>query len=313
MKKQFIENLHPGDDVDDVFYVLEKEIRQTKEGKDFIIFQLRDRTGILKALLFEPGPRTNIPKGSFARVQGRLTEYNGRINLKINDIWQEKEANVDYRDFLPTTKRDVEACYRKLKQTAHSVREPLAALVTAFFDNSAFERQFKLAPAGVRAHHAYLGGLCIHTYDMLTAAEALCELNSDLDKDLLLAGVLLHDIGKIREYEYTRTIDNTDEGKLLGHIVIGTRMIEREIERIPRFPEKLACKLLHMVISHHGFMEYGSPRRPLFLEAEILHQLDNLNAKRAMYEEVAARSNAGERWSEYHPYLEHDTYLERDV
>lgn len=313
MKKQPIESLHPGDEVDDVFYILEKETRQTKEGKDFIIFQLRDRTGILKALLFEPGPRTNIPKGTFARVQGRLTEYNGRINLKIDDIWQEKEASVDYRDFLPTTKRDVEACYHKLKQTAHSVREPLAALVTAFFDNSTFERQFKLAPGGVRAHHAYLGGLCLHTYDMLIAAEDICKQDASLDKDLLLAGVLLHDIGKIREYSYTRTIDNTDEGKLLGHIVIGVRMIERQIERIPSFPEKLAWKLLHMVISHHGFMEYGSPRKPLFLEAEILHQLDNLDAKRAMYKEVAERASERDRWSDYHPFLEHDTYLDDEV
>ena len=313
MKKQPIESLRPGDEVDDVFYIAEKETRQTKEGKDFIIFQLRDRTGILKALLFEPGPRTNIPKGTFARVQGRLTEYNGRINLKINDIWQEKEASVDYRDFLPTTKRDVEACYRKLKQTAHSVREPLAALVTAFFDNSTFERQFKLAPGGVRAHHAYLGGLCLHTYDMLITAEDICKQDASLDKDLLLAGVLLHDIGKIREYSYTRTIDNTDEGKLLGHIVIGVRMIEPQIERIPGFPEKLAWKLLHMVISHHGFMEYGSPRKPLFLEAEILHQLDNLDAKRAMYKEVAERASDKDRWSDYHPFLEHDTYLDDEV
>jgi len=313
MKKQFIENLHPGDDVDDVFYIAEKETRKTRDGKDFIIFQLRDRTGILKAIMFEPTPSSNLPKGVFAYLRGRLSEYNGRLNLKIEGIRQIKEAEVDYTDFLPKTARDVEACYIRLRETANRLRDPLSALLTAFYDDSAFERQFKLAPAGVRAHHAYLGGLCVHTYDMLTAAEALCKLNSDLDKDLLLAGVLLHDIGKIREYEYTRTIDNTDEGKLLGHIVIGTRMIEREIERIPRFPEKLAWKLLHMVISHHGFMEYGSPRKPLFLEAELLHQLDNLDSKRAMYDEVAARSNAGERWSEYHPYLEHDIYLERDV
>lgn len=313
MKKQFIENLRPDDDVDDVFYIAEKETRKTRDGKDFIIFQLRDRTGILKAIMFEPTSSSNLRKGVFAFVRGHLSEYNGRLNLKIEGIRQMKEAEVDYTDFLPKTARDVEACYLMLRETANRLRAPLPALLTAFYNNSAFERQFKLAPAGVRAHHAYLGGLCVHTYDMLMAAEALCKLNADLDRDLLLAGVLLHDIGKIREYEYTRTIDNADEGKLLGHIVIETRMIEREIARIPEFPERLAWKLLHMVISHHGLMEYGSPRRPLFLEAELLHQLDNLDAKRAMYDEVAARSGTGERWSEYHPYLEHDTYLERDV
>lgn len=310
MKKQFIESLHPGDEVDDVFYLAEKETRKTREGKDFLLFQLRDRTGVIKGILFEPGTASGIPKGSFARVQGKLNEYNGRINLKIDDMWAVKENEVDYRNFLPATKRDVEKCYRVLQETARKLSEPYAALVTAFFDNASFGRQFKSAPAGIRAHHPYLGGLCVHTYDMLSAAEALCEKDQELDRDLLLAGVLLHDIGKIREYQYTRTIDNTDEGKLLGHIAIGVRMLEREIERIDDFPERLAWKLLHMVISHHGFLEFGSPRKPLFLEAEILHQLDNLDAKRAMYREVAQRSEGKDRWSEYHPFLERDTYLE---
>jgi 3'-5' exoribonuclease len=310
LKKQFIENLHPGDYVDDVFYIVERETRKTREGKDFLIFQLRDRTGLLKAILFEPATASGIIKGSFVHVNGKLNEYNGRINVKVDDMWQEKEQEVDYRDFLPSTKRDVGACYEKLKQTAHSAAEPLAALLTAFFDNSTFEHQFKLAPGGVRAHHAYLGGLCLHTYDMLAIARGICEHDPDLNKDLLFAGVLLHDIGKIREYEYTRSIDNTDEGKLLGHIVIGIRMIERELQRIADFPAKLEWKVLHMVVSHHGFMEYGSPRKPLFLEAEILHQLDNLDAKRAMYKEVAERASDKDRWSDYHPFLEHDTYLE---
>jgi 3'-5' exoribonuclease len=312
MKKQFIEDLHPGDDVDEVFYVFDKETRKTRDGKDFIVFNLTDRTGSLKALLFEPGPKLMPAKGSFVRVQGKLTEYNGRVNIKIEDLWQEKESSVDYSDFLPKSERDVEKCYSGLKRAARELSEPLRALLTAFFDNPNFERQFKLAPAGVRAHHAYIGGLCIHTYDMLVLAEAVAASDSELDKEILIAGVLLHDIGKIREYEYSKSIDNTDEGKLLGHIAIGIRMIEREIQRIQGFPEKLAWKLLHMVVSHHGFKEYGSPRPPLFLEAQILHQIDNLDSKRAMYREVADRREEG-NWSEYHPYLEHDTYLDRSA
>jgi len=310
VKKQFIRDLRAGQEVDDVFYIIEREIRKTREGKDFLVFQLRDRSGVMKALLFDPAASHKLTKGAFARVRGRINEYNGRLNLKIDEMWQEKE--VDYRDFLPSTDRDVEVCYRKLRETARTLREPFPALLTAFYENAAFERQFKLAPAGVRAHHPYLGGLCVHTHDMLEAAQALCGCDPKLDRDLLLAGVLIHDIGKIREYEYTRSIDNTDEGKLLGHIVIGVRMLERELARMPDFPERLAWKLLHMVVSHHGFMEFGSPRRPLFLEAEILHQLDNMDAKRAMYREVAERSG-NSRWSDYHPYLERDTYIERDV
>lgn len=312
MKKQYVDALRTGDEVDDVFYIMEKETRRTRDGKDFVVFQLRDRTGILKALLFEPEPGENLPKGSFARVKGRLTEYNGRINLKIDNIWPEKESEVDYRDFLPRTERDVEACFAKLQETARNLRVPLNLLASGFFDNTSFQRRFKLAPAGVRAHHAYIGGLCVHTYDMLKVAESMTDLDPELDKELLFVGVLLHDIGKIREYEYFHSIDNTDEGKLLGHIVIGVRMVEREIERIPDFPERLTWKLLHMLISHHGAMEYGSPRRPLFLEAEILHHLDNLDAKRAMYREVAARADEDASWSEYHPYLERDTYLDRE-
>ncbi|MBN2380820.1 HD domain-containing protein [candidate division WOR-3 bacterium] len=312
MKKQFINSLRAGDDVAGIFYIVDKETRKTREGKDFFVFQLRDRTGVIKGLQFDVGPTGGVPKGAFAHVHGRISEYNGRLNLKIDEIWLAKESEVDYHDYLPQSDRDVEGCYRKLQETARSLREPIAALLTSFYDNKAFESQFKLAPAGVRAHHPYLGGLCIHTYDMLIAGQGICEGDPKIDRDLLYAGILLHDIGKIREYEYTRTIDNTDEGKMLGHITIGVRMIERELARMPEFPERLGWKLIHMVISHHGFMEFGSPRKPIFLEAEILHHLDNLDAKRAMYRELEARSDKGARWSEYHPYLERDVYLQRE-
>lgn len=314
MKKQFLTTLRAGDEVDDVFYVAEREARKTREGSRFFIFHLRDRTGTMRALLFEPlSGKRYANKGEFARVKGRVDEYNQRLNLKIDEIKPGKEADIEYRDFLPSTERNVDECYQRLLGTAKNLREPLAALLTSFFGNATFERQFKLAPAGIRAHHAYLGGLCIHTFDMLEEAHALCKLDKNLDRDLLYAGVLLHDVGKIREYNYTRSIDNSTEGKLLGHIVIGVRMVERELERMPDFPEKLAWKLLHMTISHHGLKEYGSPRRPLFLEAEVLHQLDNFDAKRAMYKEIAAQSDEDAVWSEYHPFLEHDTYLPRDV
>jgi 3'-5' exoribonuclease len=162
LKKQFIENLHPGDYVDDVFYIVDRETRKTREGKDFLIFQLRDRTGMLKAILFEPTTASGITKGSFVHVTGKLNEYNDRINIKVDDMWEKKDEEVDFRDFLPATTRDVDDCYKRLKNAAHAAPEPLTALLTAFFDNSTFERQFKLAPAGVRAHHAYLGG-CVFT------------------------------------------------------------------------------------------------------------------------------------------------------
>lgn len=310
MKRKFIEDLHPGDDVEEVFYVLERETRRTREGKDFVVFQLADRSGAIKALFFEPGSKMMPPKGTYVRVRARLTEYNGRLNLKIDDLWPEKETNVDYSDFLPKSSRDVEACYSKLQDAVKGLKEPLRALLSALYDNAEFARQYKLAPAGVRAHHAYIGGLCIHTHDMLALAEAITANDPDVDRDLVVAGVLLHDIGKIREYEYSKSIDNTDEGKLLGHIAIGIRMLEREIERIPAFPEKLAWKLIHMIVSHHGLREYGSPKPPMFVEAQILHQIDNLDSKRAMYRETAEKHDEGD-WSEYHPYLEHDIYLDR--
>ena len=310
MKKQYISDLtSPGTFVDGVFYLAVKEIRKTRDGKDYIRLELRDRSGSIQAVFFDPGSAKNIPQGSFVRVTGQVSEYKGQINVKLDDIWEEKEDTIDYADFLPTTTRDVEDCYAKLVETARGLREPLAALLTAFFDNASFTRQFKLAPGGVVVHHSYLGGLCVHTHDMLLLARDIVARDSSLDADLLCAGVLLHDIGKIREYQYTKCIDNTDEGKFLGHIAIGIRMVEREIMRIPDFAENLAFKILHMILSHHGTREFGSVVQPKFAEAQILHQIDNLDAKRAIYSEMK-ETNKGNRWSEYNPYLGHDVYFD---
>lgn len=311
MKKQFIRDLHPEDNVDSVFYVYDKEVRKTREGKDYLRLTLRDKTGSITAVFFDPGSAKNIPKGSFARVTGTVSDYKGQLNIKLDDLWEEKEDAIDYEDFLPSTSRDVEGCYTKLAETARSLKEPLASLLTAFYDNALFARQFKLAPGGVTVHHGYLGGLCVHTYDMLAIASDVCKRDESLDRDLLYAGVLLHDIGKIREYAYTRNIDSTEEGRFLGHITIGIRMVEREIARISDFPERLAWKLEHMIISHHGEREYGSPILPKFIEAQILHHIDNMDAKRAIYKEMA-QANSSEKWSEYNPYLGHEIYFERE-
>ncbi|MBD3285657.1 HD domain-containing protein [candidate division WOR-3 bacterium] len=309
MKKQYIQDLNqPGMYVDGVFYLGEKEIRKTRDGKDYIRLQLRDKSGTMLAVFFDPGSAKSIPKASFVRVTGQVTEYKGQINIKIDDIWQEKEEHVDYTDFMPSTYRDVEECFARIQSIARSLREPMAALLTSFFDNASFARRFKLAPGGITVHHAYLGGLCIHTHDMLALAHDLVKKDKNIDSELLYAGILLHDIGKIREYQYTRCIDNSDEGKFLGHIAIGIRMVETEIGRIPGFPEPLAWKLIHMILSHHGPREYGSPVPPKFLEAQMLHQIDNLDAKRAIYHEMKETNN-GNRWSEYNPYLGHDVFF----
>ncbi len=312
MKKQFVKDLHADDFVDDVFYVADKDLRKTRDGNDYMRLSLRDKSGAITAVFFNPGSAKNTPKGSYVRITGRVSDYKGQINIKLDDLWQEKEDAVDFKDFLPASERDVELCYNTLQETARSLREPLAALLTAFFDNSAFSKQFKLAPGGIVVHHGYLGGLCVHTYDMLAIASDFCKRDINIDKDLLFAGVLLHDIGKIREYQYTQNIDNSDEGKFLGHIIIGVRMVEREIERIPNFSEKLAWKIHHMIISHHGTREFGSPVAPKFAEAQILHHIDNMDAKRAIYQEMKQQNDKAQRWSEYNPYLGHDVYFEQD-
>jgi 3'-5' exoribonuclease len=219
------------------------------------------------------------------------------------------EDEYDWRDFTPSSERDSEAMLSDLQGYRERITNPyLRALVDAFFTDQEFVDRFRLAPAARRVHHDYLGGLLEHTVDMLTLARAVLEVYPQIDQDLLITGVLLQDVGKLREFNWEPEIISTDEGQLIGHIVLTYEMVVKAMETIPEFPEALAVRIKHMLVAHQGRYEWGSPRRPQTLEAIALHHLENMSAQINRFQLLIENRPSGEVWTPYDRLLGRQLY-----
>jgi len=308
MPRLFIEQLTaPGQMIEGVFQVAEKDLRTTKKGGFFISAKLRDRTGELPAIMWDATQAlfAAIPQGGFALVKGRLGEYNGALQIVIEAMRPAKETEVSLEDFLPRGAGDPEEQMARLKKVLDTIERPaLRALLEAVWADEKLVGDFKRAPAAERLHHAYLGGLLEHTLSVAETAVLVCQHYTDMDRDLLLVGVLWHDIGKTRELAYSTALGYTDAGKLVGHLVQGVLMLEEKIAAVrasgQEFPEELANILRHLVLAHHGEYEFGSPKLPMTAEAFTLHHLDNLDAKlHAFFRDVAADADPARRWTAF--------------
>jgi len=308
MPRLFIEQLTaPGQMIEGVFQVAEKDLRTTKKGALFISARLRDRTGDLPAIMWDATQAlfAAIPQGGFALVKGRLGEYNGALQIVIEAMRPAKENEIRLEDFLPVGPGDPEEQLARLKAILDTIERPaLRALLAAVWADEKLVADFKRAPAAERLHHAYLGGLLEHTLSVAETAVLVCQHYTDLDHDLLLVGVLCHDIGKTRELAYSTALGYTDAGRLVGHLVQGVLMLEEKIAAVRaagnEFPEELANVLRHLVLAHHGEYEFGSPKLPMTAEAFTLHHLDNLDAKlHAFFRDVAADADPARRWTAF--------------
>jgi 3'-5' exoribonuclease len=219
-------------------------------------------------------------RDDFVKVKGLLQVFQNKPQLTVHKIQPLSESEVDFADFFPASKRDRDEMFLELRSWIASMSNPhLKGLLDAIFADEAVALAFRTAPAAKTVHHAWLGGLIEHVLSLCTLAKFTAAHYVDVDFDLLLAGVILHDLGKITELTYARGFGYSTEGQLLGHIVIGMRMVEDKLRQMPDFPTPLRDLLLHMILSHHGEMEYGSPKIPMFAEAMLLHHLDNLDSK----------------------------------
>jgi len=308
MPRLFIEQLTaPGQMIEGVFQVAEKDLRTTKKGALFISARLRDRTGDLPAIMWDATQAlfAAIPQGGFALVKGRLGEYNGALQIVIEAMRPAKENEIRLEDFLPVGPGDPEEQLARLKAILDMIERPaLRALLAAVWADERLVADFKRAPAAERLHHAYLGGLLEHTLSVAETALLVCQHYTDLNRDLLLVGVLWHDIGKTRELAYADSFSYTDAGKLVGHLVQGVLMLEEKIAAVRaagnEFPEELASVVRHLVLAHHGEYEFGSPKLPMTAEAFTLHHLDNLDAKlHAFFRDVAADADPARRWTAF--------------
>jgi 3'-5' exoribonuclease len=282
MKSPYVNELEPNRVITTSFLVHSKEIRQKKTGELYLSLLLGDRTGELDAKMWDNVQEVldGFDRDDFIKVKGLVQIFHNRPQLTIHKVRRMDDSEVDFGDYFPSSKRDPEEMWRELRGTVGAMTNPhLKALLDAMLDDPDIALRYRRAPAAKHIHHAYLGGLIEHVLSLCALAKLTAGHYPQVDYDLLLAGVVLHDIGKIYELNYERGFSYSSEGQLLGHIHIGIRMVGDKLRGLPDFPPALRSLVEHMILSHHGQLEFGSPKLPAFPEALLLHYLDDLDSK----------------------------------
>jgi 3'-5' exoribonuclease len=289
------------------FVVVSKQAKPKKSGDLYLALTLADRTGHIEAKMWD-----NVSdhigcfeQDDFIKIRGLVNKFNGRYQITLHKVRSLRESEVEFDDYLPRTTKDVDLLWRTVADFAAGFRDPhLKALVQVFMADPAIERAYKNAPAAKSLHHAFIGGLLDHVVSLFQ----LCDLASRnypemIDRDLLLTGAFLHDIGKIHELTFARSFAYTTRGQLLGHMIIELEMLQQKIVQIPGFPDGYKTLLEHLIISHHGKYEFGSPKMPMFPEALMLHYLDDLDSKMESMRAHFQREPDAE-WTSYNPSME---------
>jgi len=307
MKKQFVSELKVGDIVNDTFVLLEKSLAPKKDGNKFLNLVLADKTGNIKAVVWDNLDQitaAGISSGDFVHIQGNVNVYRGVPQLVVNNMAACSIESVKPEDFIASTRHNVENMFARLVGITDLIKtDYIKELIQAFWNDAEFVRKFKAAPAAKMMHHAYIGGLLEHTLSMALLADRIAGHYSGIDMDLLYAGVIFHDIGKTSELEYNHRIDYTDEGRLLSHIVIGLRMLDAKLREIENFPAEKAVLLKHLIVSHHGTREFGSPEPPKTIEAVLLNYIDEIDSKVNGIRNFMSSEDPGESWTSYHRLL----------
>ena len=307
MKTQFIIDLKDGSAVTSFFLVRVKEIRTSaKSNRSWLHLDLADRSGNIAAKMWDNFADLVelFDRDDIVKIRGRAKLYNDQIELTIDQIQPASESEYDLADFLPHTKEDVEKLYARVREAAGSVKNPwIRKLLASVVDDPAIEPKLKRAPAAMTMHHAFLGGLLEHVVSLLGLMEGVAQHYPELDLDMLVAGIILHDIGKTEELAYNRAIGYTTEGELLGHIALGQAIVRRKIDAIAGFPRPLAVAIEHLILSHHGSLEFGSQKLPQFREAIALNFLDDMDSKMAAMRATLANCSGPGDWSERNPAL----------
>jgi 3'-5' exoribonuclease len=313
MTRRYVEQLSDGESVEDVFLVVDKQLRANRNGNLYLQLDLRDRTGAINARLWNAGEHLfrSFESGDFLQVKGKVQLFQGALQMILSHLERVAPEKVELTDFLPHTARDIGEMLGRVRGLLMKLNNPhLRALAECFLMDEAFVQGFCRAPAGVRNHHAYVGGLLEHVTTLLEAGDRLAPLYPEIDRDMLLMGIFLHDAGKVRELSYGRTFAYTDEGQLLGHLIIGVEMLNEKVARVADltgepFPAELLLRLKHLIVSHHGSYEFGSPKLPMTPEAIALHHLDNFDAKvHTFTRDIREDRNAASSWTPFSQSLQ---------
>jgi 3'-5' exoribonuclease len=301
MKALFVSDLAGDQTITTFFLVHAKELRNTKEGKQYLRMELGDRSGTLEARMWTKYETAqDVLRDDFVKVEGRVELYRDRLQLSILQVRKARPDEIELSDFLPHTKHDVGKMWAELLSSANAIQNPwLQKLVLTIITDPEIAARYKKAPAAKTMHHAYLGGLLEHVVGLCGMAKRVAEHYPELNLDLLLTVAILHDVGKLDELCYARSIGYTTEGQLLGHIVMELETVHRAIDKIPGFPAELKTVVEHLLISHHGEYEFGSPKLPMIREALVFHYLDDLDSKMASIRAAMAGDGGDENWSAY--------------
>ena len=310
MSRRLITDLQPQEQVDQVFRAADKQLRANRQGGKYILLKLSDRSGTLTGMFWNAEDATfeAFERGDFVRCRGRLQTYNGGLQMIVTDISKVPEQQVDTADFERFDAGKANKLEEKLRTLISSLQnEPLRRVGLAFLDDAEFMERFRQAAAAVNNHHAYPGGLLQHTVDLIELAQAVAPRYPRANTDLVMLGAFLHDLGKVDEMASGDELNYTDRGQLVGHIVIGVQMLGEKIRQVEAehqtsFPQTLRWQLEHLILSHHGQLEFGSPKIPMTVEAILLHHLDNLDAKMAAADSVIeADVTSDGNWTNYNP------------
>ena len=310
----WVRDLRPGTDIDEVYSVRSKDVRQRRGGGPYLALTLGDRTGEVTGLVWDNVDRLGkiCEAGRVVRVRGQVQRYNQRLQVVVRGAEQLAAEDIDPALFVRASEHDPELLWQRLTALVEEVSDPhLKQLLFRVFSDPDVERRFKVAPAARGMHHAYRSGLLEHTVSMVVVARSLAR-HYRLHEDLVVAGALLHDLGKIWELDIDTSIEYTDEGRLLGHLAMEVLFVDSKISELGSFPPEYRRLVLHMLLSHHGEYEFGSPRRPKTPEALLVHMVDNLDAKLAgMLEAVGGGGDDAEAWSDFSRILDRYVYRKR--
>jgi 3'-5' exoribonuclease len=315
MKQQFVETLQEGDQVNDYFLAAHKDLRTQANGTKFLGMVFRDRTGEVGGIVWNNAQSIArlFEIGDVVTVKGSVSTYRNQLQVRVEQVLPLRDGEYDPEDLVHVPEGAGDAL-DKLKALLGSVQNPcLRQLFDGILADDGLMARLTAAPAGKKWHHAFPGGLIQHIYEMAQLAETAATVFPRLDRDVLLAGVFLHDIGKVYEMTQDMVVSYTTEGRLLGHLAIGMRIVDERIAQIEGFPESLRLQVLHCILSHHGSLENGSPVLPKTAEAMALAYIDNLGAQTdATFRLMDETRAKGEAWSEYLPQIDRQIWTKED-
>lgn len=311
---RFIQELKEGSAVKDVYLCKQKNAATTKNGKEYYNVILQDKTGTVDAKVWEPNSFgiADFEAHDYVFINGDVTSFNGALQVNIKQARVADEGDYDPKDYFPVSSKNVDEMFAELIGIIGTIQNPsLKALLEAFFVKDVdFIKAFKQSTAAKTVHHGFIGGLLEHTLSVTKLCDYYCKTYPVLKRDLLLTAAICHDIGKVREISLFPENDYTDEGNLIGHIVMGSEMVTDKMREIPGFPKTLGNELKHCIVAHHGKLEFGSPKTPALMEAVALNYADDTDAKLEMFTELVNRTDTYE-WLGYNRLLESNVRLTR--